>query len=139
MAVASTSSDFDIVLYDGTTAIATASFDSHQTQASTGVREMFARFSEQTLNVGTNYYLSLKPTTANSVSLKQFDVSDANHLAAWPGGTLCHSATRTDAGSWSDVTTRRPAMGVLVTALDDAAGGGGGLMRHPGMRGGLSG
>ena len=44
-----------------------------------------------------------------------------------PGDSQCYYATRTDGGAWSAVTdTRRPLIGVRLSAIDDGSGGGGG-------------
>jgi hypothetical protein len=59
--------------------------------------------------------------------LFSIDVNTANHLQCWPGGTNFHLHTRLDQGAWGgEVTTRRPLMGVRLSAFDDAVGGGGG-------------
>jgi len=55
------------------------------------------------------------------------------------GGQAFHFSSRADAGAWSDTTTRRPIMGLILSAADDGVGGGGGMIVNPGMSGGLNG
>lgn len=123
---ANSSSDWDLVLYEGTTAKATTSIDGNT--GSTATRFVYIPFAtEVTILANTPYRLSLKPTTANNVQLFYFDVSAANHLQAHAGGPTWALTTRTDAGSWAAITTtRRPMMGLKFSQFDDGAGGGGG-------------
>lgn len=141
MRVASTSADFDIVLYDGTTAMTggTVSFDANQVSASAAESYVEGLFSEQiSLAANTTYRLALKPTTANSVRAIHLDVASASHFQAHDLGAAGVLTSRVDGGSWAAATaTRRPFMGLLLDAFDDGAGGGGGLLAHSGMTGGF--
>ena len=133
------SADFDIILYAGTTAMATASIDSNAIY-SAGVKAFRVPIAEQTLVTGTTYYVSVKPTTANNVSVYSFDVNSAAMLDACSAGQAFNYSTRVDAGSWAAATTtRRLLAGVRMSAIDDASGSGGGLLVHPGMSGGMRG
>lgn len=136
----STAANFDFVLYEGTTALATKSFDGNATFANADSRIVHFAFSSAVEVVaGTTYRISLKPTTTNSVSLYYLDVPAADYLDALPGevGTEMALTSRGDAGSWAAVTTtRRPQIGVHYCAID--VGSGGGLLAHPGMRGGFA-
>lgn len=129
---------YDVVLYDsdGSTALATDSTSGYEQNGA-----QVGKFSsELTLSADTDYRLVMKPTSGNNVAIYEATVQDAAHFAAWPGGQNWHATERTDAGSWSQTTTRRPYMGLLVTAVDDGAGGaGGGLLTHSGMNGGMRG
>ena len=129
----------DLVLYDsdGSTALQTVSLDSDLRSGTAGLNQ-FVRFADTNLTASTNYRLILKPTSASSVSLYDYDVSAAAHLDVCAGGQNFHSTTRTDAGAWTQTTTNRPWMGLLVTKIDNGAGGGG-LLVHPGMSGGFRG
>lgn len=118
MAVALVSSDFDVVLYNGTTVIISASVDANWL-VSTTARPARIPFPEQTLTPGNTYHLAVKPTTANNLTVYDFTVNNANHFQAWPLGTSAYLATRVDAGAWTPLTTRRPMMGLYVSAISD--------------------
>lgn len=115
------------VLYEGTTALVTVSSaaSSLWSTAATGVAcAMFS--SAVTLNASSTYYAAIKPTTVNNVRLLYSTVSDATYWAAFPGGDQTGYSTRTDAGAWSDTTTRRPAIWLLIRGAGSTGGGGGG-------------
>ena len=82
------------------------------------------------LTAGTAYYLALTPQNTTNVTLSRL-TSFANNalLGNLPGGVSLYEGTRTDAGAWSDTNTNRPAMGLILSQLDDgtAVGAGGGL------------
>lgn len=121
-------SDFDMVLYDGTTAIATKSFDGNATATNSNRPLYWLWDSEITLTAGTTYRLALKPTTANNVTIFFRDLNDANHRQALPGGAAWGYTTRNDAGSWAATTTTRvPYIGIRISASD----AGGGLAANP--------
>jgi hypothetical protein len=128
----------DIVLYDsdGSTSLGSLSIDNN-VRASTGNGAGFGYFSggEVTLSINTSYRLILKPTSTTSVILKYIDVNSAALFDQMPGGQTCHFTSRVDAGSWSQTTTRRPLMGLLISALDDgvSAGSGGGSLIAGGL------
>lgn len=129
----------DFVLYDASSnVLASGSLDSDVRLAANG-QHICIFTSEATLAANTTYRLSLKPTTATSVTLRYFDVNAAAILGQVQGGQQMYYSTRTDAGAWTDTTTRRPMMGLLISALDDGAAAGGGLLTHPGMSGGARG
>jgi len=132
--------DADVVLYDsdGSSVLSSASCDK-DVRSQTSGGNLFVRFAEATLAASTTYRLSIKPTSATSLTLYDFDVSAAAILGAVAGGSNWHFSSRTDAGAWSQVTTKRIWAGLLVTAIDDGVGGGGGLLTHPGMSGGMRG
>lgn len=82
-----------------------------------------------TMTAGTEYIVSLLPQeTASNLALYTYDANAAAELSAWGGGTAFYLVTRTDGGSWTPVTTKRPAVRII---LDDitAPSGGGGLAR----------
>lgn len=118
--------DADIVLYEGTTALATKSSDK-EVRRSTAAGFLIKKFAAPvSLTKDTTYYLSLKPTSATNVALQIGDLEVAARLNALPGGADFCLATRVDAGAWSNVTTKKPFMGLLLDQGDDAVGGGGG-------------
>lgn len=130
--------DAQLLLYDsdGSSVLATGTFDTNIRRGG-GVGNALARFSsEVTLAKDTNYRLILKPTTTTSVSIRYWEVDVASYFGQAVGGTAWHWTSRTDAGSWTEITTRRPYMGLSVSALDDGVGGaGGGLVSRAATRG----
>jgi hypothetical protein len=72
----------------------------------------------------TQYYLSVKPTTTNNVTVYALDVDDSNQLALHPGGGNFNYSTRVDGGAWAaPTTTRRLVAGLMISALDNGSGG----------------
>lgn len=123
--------DFDVVLYDGTTAMTggTVSHEANWLAGGSETRLCQSLFSQEIeLNAGTTYRLAVKPTqTTSTVTLWYFDVSVAGHMGLHTMGENCVLTSRIDGGSWAAATsTRRPLLGLRVSSLDDGAGGGGG-------------
>lgn len=117
--------DFDLVLYDSTpTALASCSFDSNALRSTIGGYHI-GEITEQTLNAGTQYYITVKPTTANNCAVYSFDVNAANHFQAWPGGTSWQYSTRSGGSFAAHTTTRRLMAGIRISALSDDASSGG--------------
>lgn len=102
-----------------------------------------------TLDAGSAYYLGVKPTTANNIGLMELSAAgtgaSSTGIRAFGIGTVtAHLSTRqwvsTDPGAWTDTTTTLPAISLIVDQIDDgASAGGGGLLTHPGMAGGMRG
>lgn len=116
-------------LYDsnGSSVLAqTGSLDSDQIHSTTRRPQQFFFTAPATLNVATNYRLTLLPEAAVNVQLQEFTVASAAILDAFTGGQEMHLTTRADAGSWTETTTQRAIMGLLIDQLDDGAGGGAG-------------
>jgi hypothetical protein len=126
--VQNTNATCDVVLYDsdGSTPLKTLTLDADQV-VSTGQGLFNFLFDDDiTLAADTFYRVVLKPTTTNSVIPRHLTVPSAAAMDALEGGQNFHRTQRTDAGAWGDETTERPWMGVLISAVDDGAGGGGG-------------
>lgn len=135
--------DFDLVLYDtdGTTVLQSVSIDKDQGAFGT-VHLHYLYFDETTLsalNAGSYYRCVIKPTSATNVSTYAIDVPAAGDLSAWMASESdCYWTERTDAGSWSETTTRILQMRLLISDVT-APSSGGGLIVHPGMSGGMRG
>lgn len=130
--------DADIVLYDGTTAVETISLDTNVRQ-STGRSHFWLPFDNtEVLAKDTNHRVTVKPG-ATDLTLISTDMFSAAIMDGRPGGQKFHYTSRTDGGSFTEVTTRRPDMSVFFDAFDDAVGGSGGVITHPGMSGGMRG
>ena len=134
---AAATSNFDVVLYEGTTALATISVDGNQVSANNTIRLLRVNFPEVTLATATTYYLSFKPTTVNNFTLVDLSVSHVDHWQAHQAPLDWQYNTRTDAGAWgSPDPLKRPFAGLRFSAIDFPAGASG-LLTHPGMNGGM--
>lgn len=125
------SGDFNVVLYDsdGTTPLATFVGDKDTATTSTAAAAFSAPFSSSvSLLANTFYRLALLPTTASNISRVDFTVPSTPGVAQLDqisGGQDFHWSQRTDAGAWSDTTTKRPVMGLILDGLDDGVSTGG--------------
>jgi hypothetical protein len=117
--------DCDLVLYDtdGTSVLGSVSFDKNNRSA-TSVGTASGWFaSPVTISPGT-YYVAIKPTTTTALGPRAVDYGASEQRAASHGGMDVLAASRTDAGAWTDLTTRQIACGLLVDGIDVASGGG---------------
>lgn len=119
--------DTDLVLYDsGGTALQTLSLDKDVRQI-TSAKNNYHRFpASVNLTAGATYRLVAKPTTATSIILTDYDVPGVAYMNACSGGSNFHYTERADGGTWTQTTTKRPWMGIHISAFDDGAGVGGG-------------
>lgn len=72
------------------------------------------------------FRVTCTPDGATSMDFHYFDVESASYMDMFSGGQNVHATHRTDAGAWTDTTTRRYMISVGVCAFDDGAGAGGG-------------
>jgi hypothetical protein len=123
-------SDMDLVLYDsdGSTVLETLSLAGNFRPFNTQERRFVKFAGSHVLTGGDTYRLAAKPTSGSNISLGQFTVSAAAVLGAWDGGTDFYLSTRTDGGSWTETTTTRPFMGLVIRGLDTTGVGGGGAV-----------
>lgn len=131
--LAGTTSDYDIVLYEGTTARATVSIDANALTAATR-RLVWVSFN-YACTANTVYRISAKPTTVNSITTSWITQGAAAEFDAMPGGRAFYYSSRVDAGAWTDVLTKQLIGGVRVSGVDT----GGGVMYASGMTGGMDG
>lgn len=132
--------DFDLVLYDsdGSTPLQTTSVDTDVLRTATAPSTVLMHFpTTSALSANTNYRIVFKPTTASNTSTYECVVNAAAIMAALPGGSNWHKTTRSDAGAWTQDTTNRVMIGLLLDGFDDAAAGSGGGIRLAG-HGGLA-
>jgi hypothetical protein len=137
----SASADSQLILYDsdGSTVLASAALDATFGPAMDPYF-YYVPIPEITLMKDAYYRVAVKPTTTNNLRLIYQEVNDVNIWNQVEQGGNFHWSQRVDAGAWTDTTTKRPTVGVVVSALDDGVGGGGGgLLVHPGMSGGMRG
>lgn len=121
--------DWSLVLYDsdGTSALQTATRDKEVRSTNGFALHHHVIFpASQQLLASTTYRLSFKPTSATTGVIYSFDVAAAAILDQMEGGQNLHYSARTDAGAWSETTTRRPMIGLIIDGIDDGAGAGGG-------------
>jgi len=121
--------DATIVLYDAADAVlASVALDKDRrgtpTTAGGTAAALFA--APVTLTAGATYRLTCLPTDASGVSTTEFTVPSVAHLAACPGGAAMYLTTRTNAGAWTDTTTQRPFMGLIISGIDTGTSTGGG-------------
>lgn len=119
--------DFDVILYDtdGTTPLATFTGDKDVSTPSTAAALFAAPFaSSVSLLANTFYRLAFRPSTVTNCSRMDFTVPSTPGVAQldqMSGGQNFHYSQRTDAGAWTNTTTKRPMMGLIVDGFDDGA------------------
>lgn len=110
--------------WDGTdgNALAKVSLDP-DIRRSTGFGTYKVFFSSAvTLLANTIYRLVLKPTSASTLALAQYTVGAAAQLNQNGGNLDCYLSTANnpnDSTDWSDTTTTRPFMGLLIDQIDN--------------------
>lgn len=132
--------DFEICVYlnGSTTASESVAYDGDETSNTVSERFLAHWFSgEYVLDVGDYLYITVRPTTSNNVTLLRAALPVSGAQGAMLGsGSL--SVRRLDQGSWDETQdTFVPYIYVISDQFDDGAGGGGGLLTHPGMAGGM--
>lgn len=130
--------DTDIVLYDtdGTSVLASATIDPDEQRQTTACNREVQFTSAATLDPGGTYRLVCKPTTGGGgPSISEATVGAAAVQSALGGGTTVQLTTRTNAGAWTETSTKRMWMGLLINGVDTSSGGGGGTTRSRVQRG----
>ena len=113
--------DFQVILYEDTTALVTKTIDANTWGADATPRWVQCSCPDQALVSGKTYRVTVKPTTANSVTAYVVSVSAAGHLAAW--ADTCAYSARADGGAWANDATKILYAYLNISAVDDAAGG----------------
>jgi len=114
--------------------LGTITIDSDQVYSTRGQFHLFAADIELTKDVW--YRITLLPGGGNSCSVNEFEVASAAYLDQFAGGQNYHRTERTDAGGWTDTTTKVPVISLLINGFDDgtgAASGGGLAIVGPGI------
>lgn len=134
----SVAGNMDIVLYQGTTVLISQSIDKDQTNQS-GRYNKFYFNTTYNLAANTVYRLSLKPTTVTNISVfTEFSFASQAILDSIDGGQQFYYSYRTDAGAWTDDTTKRYFMGLILDQFDDGTAVGGGGIVYGGLMGSLA-
>lgn len=134
--------DLEFRLYDtdGTTILETIKHDKDE-RATTAVGSATFWFAnEHVLTGGSLYRITMAPTvtSGSNIRMRYFNcVTDAL------GDSLAINwrwTEQTDGGGFSEILTRIPIMGIIITAFDDGAGGGGtsSILGGGNMSGGFS-
>lgn len=130
-----------IQLYNGTTVLQDVTLDCDQAKSITGNRTTRVFFDETSLSdldCGTTYRLSIAPQESSSgLSWSTYTVNSNADFDAWPLGKETYMSHRVNAGAWTDVTTERPSMSLIINKLNTVSGGG--ILRGPGTQGGFGG
>lgn len=111
----------DVVFYTGSTATETISVDKDYKITTSACRRSLYFAAEHTLTAGVAYRGTVKATDGSSLTLINFEVAVAAYFDAMPLGQAFQHTQRTDAGAFSETTTKRPLMGFHFSALDDGA------------------
>lgn len=130
-----------LILYDtdGTTALATVAVDNDAVATATLMRHAMARYEPVTHDANAYYRLAFVATTTTASTVNYGDVNAVALMDGLVGGQDFHWTQRDSAGTWTDTTTRRPHFVFKLSAVHDGVGGAGGMVRHPGMSGGING
>jgi hypothetical protein len=142
VAAATNTSTYTIYLYDSAdNVLASVVVDPNAiTAINTGNLNFYLFATPVTVAAGDLVRLTVKATTAGqSVFMPQILVDNANHWSArgWGDNNWYATSRNNGAGAWTDTTTRRFPMSLIIDQIDDGAGGGGGLLTHPGKQGGF--
>lgn len=125
----------DVVLYDSDDSVLeTISLDKDVRQGTAEGRIHILFSGTQELTKDVSRRLVLKPTTTTNIDLREFTIDAVAVMDSFDGGQDFHHTSRTDGGSWTDTTTRRPLMGLILDAFDDGVGGAPG---HGNLTGGM--
>ena len=129
-------------LWDGSGVIQNVTLDSdwvnNPSSSYTGYDVWFDESSLTALSFGTAYYLGLQVADAanGGVIINGLQLDNASDLDAYPGGSEFHFSTF-DGSNWSDDTTVRPMVSLILDDITEPAGGGGGLILPRSLNGGL--
>jgi hypothetical protein len=100
-------------------------FDAN-TNAGSAVRLQHISIPTIQLAANTDYAVTVRPTTANNVSIQTYGVSVADHLKGHSLGPSCYGVSRVNnAGAFTPALTTRYSAGVIVGGISDGAGAGG--------------
>lgn len=109
----------EVILYDADdTALQTTTIDTDNRTTASEIGGMVFWPAKQTLNKDAVYRIVIKPLSANSNCLgSEVTVDTAAVLDQMGGGQNMHKTERTNAGSWTDTTTQRMAIGPIISAI----------------------
>jgi hypothetical protein len=133
---------FDVVLYSGLTALQTTSWDGDIThvgnQSQCNLRFDTATLS--TLNSGTDYTITIKPTSATNFgtfSYMTFNNTAHKQVFISTPTDIVYVSRNTGGGAFTSNTTRLFCMQLMIEDMAFTSSSSGGLVVHPGMSGGM--
>jgi hypothetical protein len=110
---------------DGTTVLQTVTLDTDQ--AAVGSERSLDIYFPGTLAdlaFGSTYRVGfIANDNATNAALRTIDVATDTDFSAIPHGVFAWLSTRDNLGAWTDVTTRRPIMGLIVHDWDEPSAG----------------
>ncbi len=115
------STTYDVILYNSaSSALATVTIDADISSAPAATGPIYVPFGAP-VTIGGNslYRLVVRPTTTDDVLLEEYSVDSAGTFEQHAGGVEVYSTERTDAGAWTDTTTSRCMIALLISDLDD--------------------
>jgi hypothetical protein len=112
----------NVVLYSGTTVLQTVAWDTDNARnQGNGGALLEVYFTDTTLAAldgGTQYRIAIQPQdTGTLVNVPTLGMDSANDRQAWAAGANCYLSTRTNAGAWTDDTTKLPLMQVILGTI----------------------
>ena len=109
----------DVKLYDsdGSTVLQSFTLDPDIRRANTVIDYRMFFSGESSLKADTNYRITVTPT--GSMRFQEYTLDKATAMDALMGGQNVHKTERTDGGSWTETTTKRPRIGLMVDGFDD--------------------
>lgn len=117
--------NIEAILYDGSDNVLGNKVYDGDIRAGAASNYMLFPFTGVTLNINSNYRAILKPASTTSSNIRYAEVPVAAMWDSLSGGQGNHWTERTDAGAWTNTTTRRSFIHLQVCGLDNGASGGG--------------
>lgn len=117
---------FDIVLYEGTTALQTTTIDINEVAGVGSTRRYDLPFDVtlSSLTPGTEYIIAVKPNSTVSnenVVVREIALPVSDDKSAYGNYSLKYYS-RTNGGSWSETTTRLPCFGFVIDSVTTSGG-----------------
>lgn len=118
--------DFDVAVYNSAgTEVETRANDADIDSVTAGHMPHFVWFAaSEAMGAAAYFRFAIRPTSATNLSIYSIDVNTAAVFDQMEGGQLFNHSTRVDAGTWTDVLTRRLIGGLILDGIDDGAAGG---------------
>lgn len=119
----SVAENFDVILYDeNDTVLASTTVEPDSFLTSVNMHDVGAFDSPVELEADTEYRLAVKPlTTPATINFWSFTTASAAIMNAAPWGSEFYYSQRVNGGAWTDTTTRRPFLSLIISKLDDGA------------------
>lgn len=120
------SADYDVVLYNAAgSALVAVTVDASQTNSTGSGRWQIVTIPITNISKNVDYYVAIRPSTANALSAYTVAPINAAHLAIWPGNAIGMMVERLSLGAWSaPSTTEKFLAGYRLYAIDIPTGGG---------------